>query len=106
MASQSTSLVERKSGIVKRYFKDRGYGLIFTYPQDGTLPVKWFFHISECLNSECPQIGCVAEFTAAPPRRPGDLPTAKQVECGEMTVRYSGAVVAESPISQIAEENK
>lgn len=87
MALESTG--QRVSGIVKRYFKDRGYGLIFTYPVNGSAPVKWFFHISECINSDCPEVGCAAEFTPAPPRRPGDLPTAKQVELGDMTIRYS-----------------
>jgi hypothetical protein len=79
----------RISGIVKRYHNDRGWGLIFTYPTDGSIPIKWFFHFTEIL-SGTPQIGCVATFMPGPPRSAADLPTAKQVAIGEMTVRYSG----------------
>jgi cold shock CspA family protein len=82
---------ERLSGIVKRYHSDRGWGLIYLYPKDGAIPVKYFLHISQCINDTVPEVGVVAHFTPAPPRRPGDLPTAAGIFIGEMTVRYSEA---------------
>ena len=78
------------SGTVKRFYEDRGYGLIFSYPQDGGAPVKFYLHVSKIINGVAPEVGRVAHFVAGPPARPGELPTAIEVFIGEMSARYSG----------------
>jgi hypothetical protein len=85
---------ERISGIIKRYHSDRGWGLIYTYPPDGAIPVKWFFHFSQ-IRSGVPLIGHVASFIPGPPRSSADLATATCVEVGNKTaVRYAAVALA------------
>jgi cold shock CspA family protein len=87
---QSQQEAQKLSGIIKRFYTERGYGLIFWYPKDGGPPVKFFMHVSKIINDVAPEVGRVAYFIPAPPARPGDLKTATEVFVGEISPLYSG----------------
>jgi cold shock CspA family protein len=66
--------MQRKTGTIYS-FNPRGWAFIFVTPLE-----RYFAHISEIKLDHLPAVGETVSFETVPPRKPGQLPCAVNVE--------------------------
>ena len=87
------SVVEKRYGTIRKWVPAGAWGIVNSYPEGSQEPQRFFVHISRVISPDALLgLGVRIRFVVGPPRNPGELPAALEIEIAPSSAKSAAEV--------------